>query len=213
MEPSSASVALRVDGLTKMVGKRYLLDNVSFSVPRGQAFACLGPNGAGKTTTLACILGLSVPNSGVIEILGETTLTNQVKGKLGFLPEQAYFPKHLTGMEFLRWNGQLSHMSNPDIVKRSHMLLGRMALAPAADKRLGTYSKGMLQRIGLAQAMMHEPEILFLDEPMSGLDPIGRKMVLDLLIDLKNAGTTIFLNTHILSDVERLAESYCIIHE
>ncbi len=161
---------------------------------------------------MKAILGLIHPDSGTIRVLGKS-LDEKTKHRIGFMPEQTYFYKYLTGREFLDFNARFYSLDGETRRTRIEELLDALALAHAGDTLLSKYSKGMLQRIGLAQAILHRPELVFLDEPMSGLDPIGRRMVKDLMLDLKSEGVTIFFNTHILSDVERLCDRFAIIHE
>ena len=204
-------LALRIEHLTKTIDKKTILSDVSLTVRTGEVFGFLGPNGAGKTTTMKCILGLVAPSGGTVEVLGGT-LDIEGKKRIGFLPENAYFYSYLTGREFLRFCGRFFPMTREALEASIDELLVTVNLERAADRRLGTYSKGMLQRVGLAQALVHTPELVFLDEPMSGLDPIGRRMVKDIILSLKARGTTVFFNTHILSDVESLCDRCAIIH-
>lgn len=159
------------------------------------------------------ILGLIRPDNGAIHIFGDATLSNETKAKIGFMPENTYLYKYLTGREFLRFNGKFFHIPDIELDERMEEILHKIGLETAGDKLLAKYSKGMLQRIGLGQAIINHPSIVFLDEPMSGLDPIGRKMVKDLILELKSKGTTVFFNTHILSDVESICDSFAIIHQ
>ncbi|HRI36343.1 MAG TPA: ABC transporter ATP-binding protein [bacterium] len=208
----SSNSALEIRSIRKTIKKKLLLDDVSLCVAEGETFGFLGPNGAGKTTTMKCVLGLIRPDSGSIEVLGRP-LSHRTKYEIGFMPEQTYFYKYLTGREFLRFNADFYGMKKSFRDERIEELLDRVALSRHGDGTLSGYSKGMLQRIGLAQAIIHQPRIVFLDEPMSGLDPIGRKMVKDIILDLKREGVTVFFNTHILSDVESLCDRFAIIHE
>ncbi len=178
----------------------------------GEIFGFLGPNGAGKTTTMKCILGLLKPEAGELRILGSNSLTRSIRHDIGFMPENTYLYKYLTGREFLRFNGKFFDIPHDILETRIDALIEKVGLKHAEDKLLAKYSKGMLQRIGLAQAIINEPKIVFLDEPMSGLDPVGRKMVKDLILELKERGTTVFFNTHILSDVESICDHFAIIH-
>jgi ABC-2 type transport system ATP-binding protein len=203
---------LEVQNIEKTLTKKQVLNGVSFSVKKGEMYGFLGPNGAGKTTTMKSILGLITPESGSIKIFGEEGLTIEGKKRIGFMPENTYLYKHLTGREFLEFNGSFFGLKWPELKKTVDELLERVGLGNAWDKYLKSYSKGMLQRVGLAQSIINKPELLFLDEPMSGLDPIGRKMVKDLLIELRDRGTTIFFNTHILADVESICDRISIIN-
>lgn len=162
---------------------------------------------------MKAILGLISPDEGTVSIFGDMNLSNETKEKIGFMPENTYLYKYLTGREFLRFNGKFFQISDEELEMRIEEILRKVGLDTAGDKLLGKYSKGMLQRIGLGQAIINNPSIVFLDEPMSGLDPIGRKMVKDLMVDLKKKGTTVFFNTHILSDVESICDAFAIIHQ
>lgn len=197
--------------VTKKIGKSTILSDISLSLEEGEVFGFLGPNGAGKTTTMKAILGIIEPTSGKVEIFGKSPHDLSVKKRIGFMPENTYLYKYLTADEFLDFNGKFYDLNREVLEIRKKEVIEKVGLAHAKNKKLNTYSKGMLQRIWLAQAILHDPEIVFLDEPMSGLDPIGRKMVKDLLIELKKAGKTIFFNTHILSDVEAICDSFGII--
>lgn len=204
---------LAVKNIVKHLGGKQVLHDVNFSVEKGEIYGFLGPNGAGKTTTMKCIMGLITPESGEIQVFGNIGLTQEARKKVGFMPENTYLYKHLTGREFLRFNGNFFGYTKDALEKKIEVLLARVGLEKAADRRLSGYSKGMLQRAGLAQSIINDPELLFLDEPMSGLDPIGRKMVKDLLVELRDKGTTIFFNTHILADVESICDKVSIIHK
>jgi ABC-2 type transport system ATP-binding protein len=191
--------------------RKRVLDGIGFSVRRGEIFGFVGPNGAGKTTTLKILLGLIYASSGDAAILGHRVRETAFRREVGFLPENPYFYDFLTGREILHFYARLSGVSRESRARRVDELLERVSLAHAADARLRTYSKGMLQRIGIAQALVHEPQVVFLDEPMSGLDPIGRKEIRDLILRLHAEGKTIFMNTHILTDVEMLCDRVAII--
>jgi len=207
------SKILEVKKVNKNLAKKHVLKDVSFSVKTGEIYGFLGPNGAGKTTTMKCIMGLIDPESGSIEVFKTPGLTLDDKKKIGFMPENTYLYKHLTWREFLDFNGKFFWLSWKKLEKKINELLKRVGLEDAGDKFLHTYSKWMLQRVGLAQAIINDPNLVFLDEPMSGLDPIGRKMVKDLLVELNKSGTTIFFNTHILADVESICDRISIIHK
>jgi ABC-2 type transport system ATP-binding protein len=161
---------------------------------------------------MKCVLRLIRPDNGTIEILGHDDLSTEAREKIGFMPENTYLYKYLTGREFLRFNGEFFKMPKEILDAKIEELLVKVGLHEAGDKLLAKYSKGMLQRIGLAQAIINDPKIVFLDEPMSGLDPIGRRMVKDLILELKKSGTTVFFNTHVLSDVETICDRFAIIH-
>lgn len=203
---------LDVQKINKNLAKKHVLKDVSFSVKKGEIYGFLGPNGAGKTTTMKCVLDLIRPENGSIKIFWDEGLTLESKKRIGFMPENTYLYKHLTGREFLNFNGSFFGLSGDELDSKVNELLERVGLQDAGDKYLKSYSKGMLQRVGLAQSIINKPELLFLDEPMSGLDPIGRKMVKDLLVSLRDEGTTIFFNTHILADVESICDRISIIN-
>ena len=193
-----------------LVRKR-VLHGISFSVQRGEIFGFVGPNGAGKTTTLKILMGLIHAQGGSATVLGHDIGESEYRRHVGFLPENPYFYDFLTGTEFLNFYARVSGVPAKERSERVASLLEQVGLAHAADARLRTYSKGMLQRVGIAQAIVHDPDIVFLDEPMSGLDPIGRKEVRDLILRLNGEGKTIFMCTHILSDVEMLCHRVAII--
>ena len=185
--------------------------DVSFQVERGEILGLLGPNGAGKTTTIKMLMGLIYPSKGRAEIFGRPVPSLESKRDLGFLPESPYFYDYLTGQELLDLMGQLCGLDRATRRRRGGELLERVGLGPAKDRPLRKYSKGMLQRIGLAQALLNDPKLVVLDEPMSGLDPIGRKEVRDLIGELRTEGRTVLFSTHILSDVELLCDRVAII--
>jgi ABC-2 type transport system ATP-binding protein len=190
---------------------RRVLHGISFSVREGEIFGFVGPNGAGKTTTLKILMGLIRASAGAASILGHDVGETSFRRHVGFLPENPYFYDFLTGREILRFYARLSGVPRARLASRVARLLDWVGLAAAADARLRTYSKGMLQRIGIAQALVHDPSVVFLDEPMSGLDPIGRKEVRDLILRLRAEGKTVFMSTHILSDVEMVCDRVAII--
>jgi len=208
---------VRVEGLVKdfRVGvaarRRRVLDGISFSVREGEIFGFVGPNGAGKTTTLKILMGLIFATSGRAAIVGHDVRESGFRKHVGFLPENPYFYDYLTGREILEFYARLSGLSRGFARTRAETLLDWVGLKGAADSRLRTYSKGMLQRIGIAQALVHDPRVVFLDEPMSGLDPLGRKEIRDLVLRLREQGKTVFMNTHILTDVETLCDRVAII--
>jgi ABC-2 type transport system ATP-binding protein len=185
---------------------------VSFEVRPGEIFGVLGPNGAGKTTTIKTLLGLIFPTRGSLSIFGEARPTPATMRRLGYLPENPYVYQYLKPLEFLDLCGRLCGIPAAERRKRSDAILERVGLAHAVDRPIGRFSKGMTQRIGLAQALLHDPEVLILDEPMSGLDPIGRKQVRDLILDERKRGKTILFTSHILSDVELLCDRVAIFH-
>jgi len=191
-----------------------VLTDLSFSVFRNEIVGFLGPNGAGKTTTLKIINHLAFQDAGRVEIFGEDGARNPAgRRRLGFMPEQPYFYEYLTGMEFLSLCGHLTGMDRGEISTRSRMLLERVGLGNAGGMAIRKYSKGMMQRLGLAQALLHDPELVILDEPMSGLDPMGRMEVRNLIRELKTAGKTVFFSSHIISDVEALCDRVIMLHK
>ncbi|HEX2522442.1 MAG TPA: ABC transporter ATP-binding protein [Terriglobia bacterium] len=188
--------------LRKQFGSKLAVANLTLAVRRGEVFGFLGPNGAGKTTSIKMLLGLVAPTSGSATVLGVPLGNADVRSKVGFLPEHFRFHDWLTGREFLQFHGKLYRMQPSRLAIRIEALLTRVDLLDAADRKLREYSKGMLQRIGLAQALLNDPHLIFLDEPTSGLDPLGRFLVRDLIQELRQQGTTVFLNSHLLSEVE-----------
>jgi ABC-2 type transport system ATP-binding protein len=189
--------------------RKRVLDGISFQVREQEIFGFIGPNGAGKTTTLKILMGLVRATSGRASILGHDVSETAFRRQIGFLPENPYFYDYLTGCEILRFYANLSGVRKR--AERVEQLLELVGLSDARNARLRTYSKGMLQRIGIAQALVHDPMVVFLDEPMSGLDPVGRKQVRDLILRLRAEGKTVFMNTHILSDVEMVCDRVAII--
>lgn len=186
---------------------------LTLAVEEGEIFGFLGPNGAGKTTTLKILMGLVFPTSGSARILGMELDDARMKAQIGFLPEQPYFYDHLTARELLRYYGQLSGVDAKQLSHKVDAVLEQVRLTESANVQLRKFSKGMLQRAGIAQAILHDPKIVFLDEPMSGLDPMGRREVRNLIEDLKAKGKTVFFSTHILSDAEALCDRVAIINQ
>ena len=191
--------------------RRTILQDVTFDVREGEIFGFLGPNGAGKTTTIKSILGLLWPDSGTISLLGGSPRDPRSRTRLGFLPERAYFPEHLNAFEVVISHGLLSGLSRHDAKARSAELIARVGLGAAGKQPLRTYSKGMLQRVGIAQALVSRPAMVIFDEPMSGLDPIGRADVRDIMLELRKNGTTVFFSTHILPDAEMICDRVAIL--
>jgi ABC-2 type transport system ATP-binding protein len=183
------------------------------TVREGEIFGFLGPNGAGKTTTLKLLMGLIFPTAGSARILGMEVNDPAMKAQIGFLPEQPYFYDYLTARELLEYYAQLSGLDTKQRSGKVNELLGRVGLPDVGGVQLRKFSKGMLQRVGIAQAILHDPKIVFFDEPMSGLDPMGRREVRDLMEQLKHEGKTVFFSTHILSDAEALCDRVAIIHQ
>ena len=210
---------LRVDGLVKTFRKPFTgrrveaVRGVSFDVRRGDIFGFLGPNGAGKTTTIKMLMGLISPTAGTMEILGVRAPSPDVMGRVGFLPENPYVYPYLSPREFVSMCGRLCGLSGDSLRERVVQVIGRVGMAHAIDRAVRALSKGMLQRVGLAAALVHDPELLVLDEPMSGLDPVGRKEVRDLIVEEKQRGRTVFFSSHILTDVEMLCDRVCILRQ
>jgi ABC-2 type transport system ATP-binding protein len=188
------------------------LSPLTLTVEEGDVFGYLGPNGAGKTTTLKLLMGLIFPSRGSARILGHDVSDPGVKSQIGFLPEQPYFYDYLTARELLDYYSQLSGVPVKERKARIDEVLSRVGMTEHAGTQLRKFSKGMLQRVGLAQAIVHNPKLVFLDEPMSGLDPIGRREVRDLIQGLKDEGKTIFFSTHILSDAEALCDRVAVLN-
>jgi ABC-2 type transport system ATP-binding protein len=186
---------------------------LTLNVRQGEVFGYLGPNGAGKTTTLKLLMGLVFPTAGTARILGHPHDSPAVKARIGFLPEQPYFYDYLTAPELLMYYAQLSGIPAGERANRARRMMERVGLAHAERLQLRKFSKGMLQRVGIAQAILHDPDVVFLDEPMSGLDPIGRREVRDIIQELKDEGKTVFFSTHILSDAEALCDRVAILHK
>jgi ABC-2 type transport system ATP-binding protein len=189
------------------------LHPLQLTVEDGEIFGFLGPNGAGKTTTLKLLMGLVFPTAGSARILGREWTDPSVKAQLGFLPEQPYFYDYLTAHELLEYYGQLSGVPAKQRKHRVDQVLEQVGLHDVQGVQLRKFSKGMLQRVGIGQAILHDPKLVFFDEPMSGLDPMGRREVRDLMEQLKHEGKTVFFSTHILSDAEALCDRVAIIHK
>ena len=212
-----ADVVLRVSGLAKTFRKPFTgrrveaVRGVSFEVRRGEIFGFLGPNGAGKTTTIKTLMGLIAPTAGTMEILGVRAPDPDVMARVGFLPESPYIYPYLSPREFVTLCGRLSGLDGAKLRDGVTRVLERVGMTYAIDRAVAALSKGMLQRVALAAALVHDPELLVLDEPMSGLDPVGRKEVRDLIVEEKQRGRTVFFSSHILSDVEMLCDRVCIL--
>ncbi len=212
--------AIEILGLEKtyMVGfwrkrPKCALKPLRLQVEEGEIFGFLGPNGAGKTTTLKLLMGLVFPTSGSARILGHPWDDPAIKAQIGFLPEQPYFYDYLTAHELLAYYGRLSGMNRESIARRLEATLELVGLHDVKGLQLRKFSKGMLQRAGIAQAILHDPKLIFLDEPMSGLDPVGRREVRDLIVRLKQQGKTVFFSTHILADAEALCDRVAVVHQ
>jgi ABC-2 type transport system ATP-binding protein len=213
VQPSaSRDLAIEIRGLQKIYYSGFLrrpftgLDGLDLTVTRGEIFGFIGPNGAGKTTTIKCLVGLQYPTAGEAKLLGLPIDHPEARRPLGFLPERPYFYQHLTAREFLDFYGQLFDLPRAIRTKRIDELLARVDLIRVADAPLRTFSKGMLQRAGVAQALINEPELIILDEPMSGLDPLGRMLIRDLILEESARGRTIFFSSHVLSDVQSICD-------
>jgi ABC-2 type transport system ATP-binding protein len=211
------SEVIRVENVVKDIRpgfglrRKRILHDVSLSVEQGEIFGFVGPNGAGKTTTMKILMGLIRATSGRATILGCSVGETAFHRQIGFLPEHPTFYDYLTGREILDFYARLSGLDAAGRRERVGLLLEWVGLDAAADQRLRSYSKGMLQRVGIAQALVHDPSVVFLDEPMSGIDPIGRKEIRDLILRLRDDGKTVFMNTHILSDMEMVCDRIAII--
>jgi len=186
--------------------KYWILRNLTLAVQEGEIFGFIGPNGAGKTTTLKLVMDLIRPDGGTIQMFGDSHKKVGVKARIGFLPENPYFYDYLTAGEFLDFYGRLFGYPRAVRDAKTSVLLARVGLANRRDRQLRKFSKGMLQRLGLAQALINDPDLVILDEPMSGLDPVGRREVRDIILSLKEAGKTVFFSTHILSDTELICD-------
>jgi ABC-2 type transport system ATP-binding protein len=211
-------LAIETDNLTKDYALGFwrkrpyrALDRLSLGVEAGEIFGFLGPNGAGKTTTLKLLMQLVFPTAGRASILGQPVGDVAVRRRIGYLPENPYFYDHLTAEELLRYFAQLFGLSSAEGALRATRLLDQVGLGGERRMPLRRYSKGMLQRVGLAQALLNEPDVVFLDEPMSGLDPIGRRMVRALILALRDRGTTVFFSSHILADAEAICSRVAIL--
>ncbi|TVQ79057.1 MAG: ABC transporter ATP-binding protein [Bradymonadales bacterium] len=209
---------LEVQALSKIYRQHFwtkarkVLDAVSFSVHQGEIFGFLGPNGAGKSTTIKILLEIIFPSSGEARLFGQPIHAAETKQRIGFLAENPYFYDFLTAQGFLEFHGGLYGLSQSFLRSRIPEVLELVGMKGTENIRLRFFSKGMLQRIGLAQAIIHDPDLVILDEPMTGLDPVGRKEVRDLMIELKSRGKTVFFSTHILSDVESICDRVAILN-
>lgn len=208
--------AISVQGLTKdfRVGLRGLklraVDNLSLEIPRGQVYGLLGPNGCGKSTTLKIILGLVTPTAGKISILGYPSATSEARQRTGFLPEAPYFHKFLTGRELVRYCARLSGVPSAQLDSAVEEALALAAMSEAGNRTIGTYSKGMLQRIGFAQAIVHDPELVILDEPTAGVDPVGSAAIGKMIHSMRDKGKTVVLCSHLLGQVEQVCDRIAI---
>ena len=206
VDAMETSPAVETVGLRKVYGSQVAVEDLTLTVPRGEVFGYLGPNGAGKTTSVKMLLGLARPTAGQARLLGRALGDVEAKRRIGFLPEQFRFHEWLKAAEFLDFHGQLYGMALAERRRRIPEVLHLVGLEERANDRLRTFSKGMLQRIGLAQALINQPELVFLDEPTSALDPLGRRDVRDIIHTLKAQGMTVFLNSHLLTEVEMVCD-------
>jgi ABC-2 type transport system ATP-binding protein len=214
------SPALEIKGLTKSYPfgflhrkRRRVLGPLDLRLERGEIFGYLGPNGAGKTTTLKALMGFVRPDSGVMRVLGHEWADPSWRSRTGFLPEHPYFYDYLSAEEYLDYSGRLIGLGGADRARMSRELIGRVGLMKARTRPLRRFSKGMLQRLGVAQALLGEPELLVLDEPMSGLDPLGRHLVRNLILEQRDKGRTVLFCTHILSDAESLCDRVALLRD
>lgn len=211
--------AVEVKNLTKVFSlglrKEYVVavDNLSFHVKAGEVYGLIGPNGSGKSTTMKVVLGLMAPSKGEAKVFGLDSGDIRARNEIGFVPENPYFYKHLTGAETLRFYGKLCGMRGGDLRRRIAELLTLVDLEGAANRRLGGYSKGMLQRIGLAQALVQNPRLVILDEPTAGVDPVGSRQIRDLILRLRDEGYTVFLCSHLLEQVQEVCDRVGILFE
>ena len=218
-QEQGAGAALSVADLSKDFRSGLLrrrlrgIEGVSFTVGKGEIFALLGHNGAGKTTTINCLLNLCRPDAGRVHLLGRDNADASARTGVGYLPERPYFFEHLTPRELLHFYGDLLDLPRGDLPAAVARVLEQVGMTAASGRRMRNLSKGMLQRVGLAQALLGDPELLILDEPMSGLDPVGRREVRELLRDLRAAGRTILLSSHIVPDIEMLADNVAILKD
>ncbi len=213
-----ASAAIEIENLTKdypfgflHLKKKTSLEGLTMTVEDGEVFGFLGPNGAGKSTTIKLLMGLIFPTAGSARILGKPTTDIKMHQDIGYLPEQPYFYDYLTAAELLDYFARFHDLTAAERRERVSRLLKKVGLETAGKIQLRKYSKGMLQRVGLAQAILHDPKVVILDEPMSGLDPVGRREVRDIILELKRMGKTIMFSTHILPDAEMLCDRVGVI--
>lgn len=202
---------IRLSAISKQYRKglkngQLAIKNLDLGINKGEIFGFLGPNGAGKSTVIKILLDFIRPSSGQATINGRPVGEPSVRKSIGYLPENPFFYDHLTAEEILIFGGSASNVDSAALAPRIDQLLDRLKLLPFKKQRLRTYSKGMVQRVGLALALIHDPEICILDEPMSGLDPLGRRLVADLVLDMRHSGKTVFFSSHILSDIEKLCD-------
>ena len=216
---SAREVVVSVKDLAKTYRTGFLrkkveaVRGISFEVRHGEIFGLLGPNGAGKTTTIKCLLRLVFPTRGELKVFGLSPEKRESMLRVGYMPENPYVYRYLKPLELLDLSGRLAGMTRKERRERSEAMIDKVGLRHAVDRPIGKFSKGMMQRVGLAQALLHDPELLVLDEPMSGLDPIGRKEIRDILLEQKRRGKTLLFTSHILSDVEMLCDRVSILQK
>jgi ABC-2 type transport system ATP-binding protein len=208
---TDASAAIATAGLTKFYGRKLGCSDITLSVPRGCVFGFLGPNGAGKSTFVKMMVGLIAPTSGEAHILGQPVADFTTRARVGLLPENFRYQDWLTPLELMDFHGRLAGMERPVIAERARHVLRRVGLAEEDGAKIRSFSKGMQQRLGLACALLSDPELLFLDEPSSALDPIGRHDVREILVQERQRGATVFLNSHLLSEVESICDEVAVI--
>lgn len=211
MTASSSDHAISVNNVTKRYGDFVAVDDLSFEVRRGEIFSMLGPNGAGKTTTIRMILDILKPDTGAIQVLGGP-ITEATKDKIGYLPEERGLYRNVPVIDVLVYLGQLKGMSTRDAHKRAHELLAKVELSENAKSKVSELSKGMQQKVQIITAILHDPELIIIDEPFSGLDPVNTQMVQDLLYDLNKRGVTIIMSTHIMHQIEEMADRLVMIN-
>ena len=210
---STNSLTKEYSGSSFNKDKVLALNKFSFNVKQGEIFGLLGPNGAGKTTLVKILLGITFPTSGKAEVMGKDISDEHYKNKTGYLPENHKFPLYMTGEQVLHYFGMLSGLTSDEVKKRSDEYLSLVDMQKWGKTKIKKYSKGMMQRLGLAQAMLSDPDLIFLDEPTDGVDPIGRKEIRDVLLNLKEKGKTIFLNSHLLSEIELICDRVAILNK
>ena len=219
MQTSDLNTAIHVTGLTKVYRSAFskravrALDDLDLTVPSGEIFGLLGPNGAGKTTLVKILLSVVHPTGGTAELYGIASYNPEARQRIGFLPENHRFPDFLTAYQMLDLYGQLANVSSADRKKRIPELLDLVNMGEWSSTRIRKFSKGMMQRVGIAQALINDPDLIFLDEPTDGVDPIGRREIRDVLLVLKEKGKTIFLNSHLLSEVEQMCTRVAILNK
>ena len=212
MESYSGSNALEIEGVTKRFGDYVAVDALSLSIPRGKLCGFLGPNGAGKTTTIRMIMGILYPDSGTIRILGQPNAEN-IKDRLGYLPEEKGLYKKMKAGEIITYFGRLKGLDHATAKDRARTLLDRYGLGEWHDTRCEALSKGMGQKVQILATLVHEPELVILDEPFSGLDPVNAELMRDLILDLKRQGRTVIFSTHVMEQAEQICESIFLIHK